>query len=210
VLASVPDTSEAKDAVLIAQIPTTMVLNPATVAAQANVVYTGTPQFAPIQGTTLEYATNTNDKVTQVGDLYYLCLQGVWFMATTPQGPWTTAGSVPPVIYTIPPSSSVCNVTYVTQTTASDGNIQASYTAGYLGAFAMGAAVGAIVCSGSKSSGGWSTQNLNFEMQSHQSGTAQSDHYQNDQHSGGGWGGSHSFGGWGGGGRSWGGGVWRR
>jgi hypothetical protein len=57
-----------------------------------------------------------------------------------------------------------------------------------------------------KSSGGWSTQNLNSEMQSRQSGAAQSDHYQNYQHSGGGWGGSHSFGGWGGGGRSWGGG----
>ncbi len=149
ILASVPGTNEATDAVLIAQIPTTMILNPTTAAAQANVTYTGAPQFAPIEGTTLQYATNTVDKVIQVGDVYYLCLQGVWFMSTTPQGPWTTASSVPQVIYTIPPSSPVYNVTYVTQTTTSDGNVQASYTAGYLGAFVMGAAVGAIVCSGS-------------------------------------------------------------
>ncbi len=149
VLASVPGTSEAKDAVLIAQIPTTMILNPQTAAAQAKVTYVGAPQFAPIQGTTLQYATNTQDKVIQVGDVYYLCLQGVWFMSTTPTGPWTTAGSVPQVIYTIPSSSPVYNVTYVTQTTASNGNVQASYTAGYLGAFVMGAAVGAIVCNGS-------------------------------------------------------------
>ena len=148
ILASVPGTTQAKDAVLIAQIPTTMVLNPATAAAQAKVTYTGEPQFAPIEGTTLQYATNTPDKVIRVGDVYYLCLQGVWFMSTTPQGPWTTANSVPQVIYTIPPSSPVYNVTYVTQVTTSDGNVQSSYTAGYLGAFVMGAAVGAIVASG--------------------------------------------------------------
>ncbi len=149
ILASVPGTSQAKDAVLIAQIPTTMVLNATTAAAQAKVSYTGEPQFAPIDGTTLQYATNTPDKVIQVGDVYYLCLQGVWFMSTTPQGPWTTASSVPQVIYTIPPSSPVYNVTYVTQVTTSTGYVQSSYTAGYLGAFVMGAAVGAIVANGS-------------------------------------------------------------
>jgi len=149
ILASVPGTSQAKDAVLIAQIPTVMELNPATAAAQAKVDYTGSPQFAPIEGTTLQYATNTPDKVIQVGDVYYLCLQGVWFMSTSPQGPWTTASSVPQVIYTIPPSSPVYNVTYVTQVTTSSGSVQSSYTAGYLGVFVMGAAVGAIVANGS-------------------------------------------------------------
>ena len=149
ILASVPGTSQAKDAVLIAQIPTVMELNPATAAAQAKVDYTGSPQFAPIEGTTLQYATNTPDKVIQVGDVYYLCLQGVWFMSASAQGPWTTATSVPQVIYTIPPSSPVYNVTYVTQVTTSSGNVQSSYTAGYLGAFVMGAAVGAIVANGS-------------------------------------------------------------
>jgi hypothetical protein len=148
VLSSVPGTSEAKDAVLIAQIPTTMILNPTAAAKQANVTYSGTPQFAPIEGTSLYYATNTADKVIKVGDVYYLCLQGVWFMSPNAQGPWTTASSVPQVIYTIPPSSPVYNVTYVTQTTTSNGDIQSSYTAGYMGAFVMGAAVGAIVASG--------------------------------------------------------------
>jgi hypothetical protein len=147
ILASVPGTSEAKDAVLIAQIPTTLIVNPGA-AAQAKVTYSGSPEFAPITGTTMQYATNTVDKVIQVGNLYYLCLQGVWFMSVTPAGPWTTASSVPQVIYTIPPSSPVYNVTYVTQTTTADGNISSSYTAGYLGAFVMGTAVGAIVASG--------------------------------------------------------------
>jgi uncharacterized membrane protein YgcG len=148
ILSSVPGTDEAKDAVLIAQIPTTMVVDPATAAAQVKVTYTGEPAFAPITGTSLSYATNTPDKVIQVGTDYYLCLQGVWFVAATAQGPWTTASSVPQVIYTIPPSSPVYNVTYVTQETTGTGSIQSSYTAGYLGAFVMGAAAGAIVASG--------------------------------------------------------------
>jgi hypothetical protein len=128
--------------------PTVRLLNPTTAAAQAKVMYTGEPQFAPIEGTTLQYATNTPDKVIQVGDLYYLCLQEAWFMSTNALGPWTTASSVPQVIYTIPPSSPVYHVTYVTQVTTSSGYVQSSFTAGYLGALVMGAAVGAIMTSG--------------------------------------------------------------
>jgi hypothetical protein len=148
VLSSVPGTEEAKDAVLIAQILTVMEIDPSSAASQAKVAYTGDPKFVPIEGTSLYYATNTPDKVIQVGSAYYLCLQGIWFVSSTPQGPWTTAPSVPQVIYTIPPSSPVYNVTYVTQVTTSSGSVQSSYTAGYLGAFVTGAAVGAIVCSG--------------------------------------------------------------
>jgi hypothetical protein len=148
ILASVPGTPEAKDAVLIAQIPTTMLLNPTTAAAQARVSYTGEPEFTEIEGTIMQYATNTPDKVIRVGDVYYLCLHGVWFMSSTAQGPWTTAGSVPQVIYTIPPSSPVYNVTYVTQVTTSSGYVQCSYTSGYVGVFVVGGSVGVIVTSG--------------------------------------------------------------
>src|SRR5258705_2184131 len=148
VLVSVPGTEQAKDAVLLAQIPTTVTVNPASAAAQVKVNYSGPPEFKPIEGTSLTYATNTSDKVIKVGDVYYLCLQGIWFMSTTPQGPWQTASSVPQEIYTIPASSPVFNVTYVTQTTTSDGNVQASYTAGYMGTFIVGMTVGAIIAGG--------------------------------------------------------------
>src|SRR6266550_3088913 len=149
ILASVPGTDEAKDAVLLAQVPTTMTVKPAEAQAKVKVEYGGDPKFEPIKGTSMAYATNTQDKVIKVGDVYYLCLQGVWFMSPNPQGPWTTAKSVPQEIYTIPPSSPVYNVTYVTQTTNPDGTVQASYTAGYLGAFVLGAATGAIIANGS-------------------------------------------------------------
>ena len=148
VLSSVPGTEEAKDAVLIAEIPTVMEIDPKSAAAQAKVSYSGYLQFAPIEGTSLYYATNTADKVIKVGDVYYLCLQGVWFMSPNAQGPWTTASSVPQVIYTIPPSSPVYNVTYVTQTTTSSGSVQCSHTAGYLGSFVVGVSVGVVVASG--------------------------------------------------------------
>jgi hypothetical protein len=149
ILASVPGTDEAKDAVLLAQVPTTMTVKPAEAQAKVKVEYGGDPKFEPITGTSMAYATNTQDKVIKVGDVYYLCLQGVWFMSPNPQGPWTTATSVPQEIYTIPPSSPVYNVTYVTQTAEPDGTVQSSYTAGYLGAFVLGAATGAIIANGS-------------------------------------------------------------
>ncbi len=148
VLVSVPGTEQAKDAVLLAQVPTTVEVNPATAAAQVNVAYNGPPEFNPIEGTSLQYATNTVDKVIMVGNDYYACVQGVWFMSTTPEGPWTTATSVPQEIYTIPPSSPVYNVTYVTQTTTSSGLVESSYTAGYMGSFIVGMTVGAIIAGG--------------------------------------------------------------
>jgi uncharacterized ParB-like nuclease family protein len=148
VLASVPGTPEASDAVLLAQIPTTVEINPTAAAAAVKVVYNGDPQFAPITGTALSYATNTPDKVIKVQNRYYLCSQGVWFDSASPGGPWQTTKVVPAAIYTIPPASPVYNVTYVTQQVTPTGYVQASYTAGYLGIFIAGAAIGAIVANG--------------------------------------------------------------
>jgi len=151
VLASVPGTIEAADAVMLAQIPTTVTVNRAEAEAKAKVTYDGDPQFKPIEKTNLQYATNTQDKVIKDGDLYYLCFQGVWFMSKSANGPWKTAGSVPPEIYTIPPSSPVYNVKYVTQTNPTATTVESSTTAGYFGMFILGAAVGAAIVYGS----GW-------------------------------------------------------
>lgn len=149
ILASVPGTEEAKDAVLLAQVPTTMTVKPAEAAAKVKVSYSGDPKFETIKGTSMKYATNTTDKVIELEGTYYLCLQGVWFMAPTPTGEWTTCMAVPKEIYTIPSSSPVYNVTYVTQTANPDGTVTSSYAAGYLGTFILGAATGAILADGS-------------------------------------------------------------
>jgi len=149
ILATVPGTEEAKDAVLLAQVPTTMTVKPTEAAAKVKVAYAGDPKFEPIKGTSMQYATNTADKVIELDGTYYLCLQGVWFMAPTATGPWSTCMSVPNEIYTIPSSSPVYNVTYVTQTANPDGTVTSNYTAGYLGSFILGAATGAILADGS-------------------------------------------------------------
>jgi hypothetical protein len=148
VLSSVPGTQEAADAVMIAQIPTktTMSVNS---APPITISYSGAPQYVAIDGTTLSYVENTNDKVIMVSsNQFYACVGGFWYVAASPQGPWAIATSVPQVIYTIPASSPVYNVTYVTQTVVVTGTVQSSYTAGYMGAFVVGVGVGVIIASG--------------------------------------------------------------
>src|SRR5260370_4688560 len=63
ILSSVPGTPEAKDAVLLAQIPTTVDINPAAAATAVNASYSGDPAFEPIPGTSMSYASNTPAKV---------------------------------------------------------------------------------------------------------------------------------------------------
>ncbi len=133
VLASVPNTSEAREAALQAQIP-----HLATVTrkdATASVVYDGEPQFAPITGTALSYAINTRDDVVRVGDAYYLCAKGVWFTSASSSGPWAVATSVPDAIYAIPPNSPAYHLTYVRVYQAADDTVVDGYTDGYLGQY---------------------------------------------------------------------------
>jgi hypothetical protein len=151
VLASVPGTQEAADAVLLAQIPTTVVVNRKEAEAKVKVVYDGAPKFTPIPTTTMSYATNTQEKVIRVGDLYYLCFQGIWFVSSSPSGPWKTAEMIPASIYTIPPSCPVYSVTYVYVTNPTPTTVECSYTSGYSGMFIVGFAVGTAVVYGS----GW-------------------------------------------------------
>jgi hypothetical protein len=149
ILAYVPGTDQAADAVMIAEIPTKIQVNAEEAAQNVHIQYAGTPEFKPIDSTNLQYAVNTTDKVIEVSsDSYYACVNGVWFDSATPNGPWAASADVPQVIYDMPTSSPVYNVTYVTQT-VSDGTVNSSYTAGYMGAYVTGMAVGAIVMSGS-------------------------------------------------------------
>ncbi len=145
VLASVPGTQQAADAVMLAQIPTTAVIDRFAAASIPKVAYDGPPQFKPIPGTKLQYAVNTEQQVILVGTAYYLCFQGVWFVSKSPTGPWQTADSVPPEIYGIPPSSPVYNVTYVTQTNGTPTTVESSYTDGYFGSFVVGVSFGLTI-----------------------------------------------------------------
>jgi hypothetical protein len=129
VVASVPGTIAAQEAILKAQIPQTATLQ--RDAARITVIYTGPPRFVPLTGTTLLYAVNTNTYVLQVQKTYYACEGGAWFFAPVPTGPWILADTVPAVIYTIPASSPLYPVTYVHVYAATPAVITFGFTAGY-------------------------------------------------------------------------------
>ena len=113
VLASVPGTPQAAEAVVLAQIPQTARVNKKQIQPP-DVAYAGDPKFEPIPQTSVARAVNTDKDIIKVGDLYYMCFQGVWFMSRSATGPWQATGTVPKEIYTIPVSSPSHNVTYVT------------------------------------------------------------------------------------------------
>ena len=131
VLASVPGTQEAEDAIFVASIPRTGVVD--RVQATVTVTYDGEPKFEPIETTGVSYAVNTPNDVFQVGSRFYCCFQGVWFSAASPTGPWSVADSVPKEIYSIPPTSPKYHVTYVTVVESTPETVTCSHTAGYDG-----------------------------------------------------------------------------
>jgi hypothetical protein len=132
VLASVPGTDQAAEAVLLAQVPQIAQVNRKEIKAP-EVIYQGEPQFELIPGTQLQRAVNTDKTIIKAGDQYYMCYQGVWFIATAPAGPWQLADSVPPEIYQIPASSPAHDVTYVTIEDKTPDTVTYAATAGYMG-----------------------------------------------------------------------------
>jgi len=135
VLASVPGTQQAAEAVVLAQVSQIARVNKKEIKAP-EVIYQGDPQYEPIQNTQLQRAVNTDKEIIKFGDTYYLCYQGIWFMANIASGPWTLATSVPDEIYQIPASSPAHGVTYVTvekDESADDDWVTYAAVAGYSG-----------------------------------------------------------------------------
>lgn len=133
VLASVPGTPEARDAVVAAQIPQTATVD--RKKATFTATYDGEPRFKAISGTDMSYATNSPDDVIKARGKYYAVSNGVWFMAESPRGPWSVCDYVPPEIYSIPPTVPVYQVKYVYVYDAMPDWVYVGYTPGYFGAF---------------------------------------------------------------------------
>jgi hypothetical protein len=135
VLASVPGTRQAAEAILLAQIPETARVNIKTTKAP-EVAYQGDPKFEPEKGTQgVQSAVNTDKDIFKFGDLYYMCYQGVWFSSKAPNGPWEVETDIPKELYQIPASSSHHHVTYVTVEDDDDSDEWATFAvvAGYTG-----------------------------------------------------------------------------
>lgn len=139
VLASVPGTYAAKEAIIDAQIPQTAKVDRNKAAAE--VTYDGDPQFKPIEGTHMQYAVNTASSVVRYGNQYYTVESGVWFVAPSPNGPWSVATERPAEIDIIPPSYPVYNLKYVYIYDVTPDWVYMGYTPGYLNTFVYGPTV---------------------------------------------------------------------
>ncbi|UKK83157.1 hypothetical protein L7H23_11315 [Sphingopyxis sp. BSN-002] len=132
VLASVAGTPEAREALIANSIPQTATIN--RKEARFNATYDGAPDFVLISGTSLTYARNAAVPVIRVdASHYYAVSNGIWFVASSPKGPWTAATSVAPAIYTIPATSPLHYLTYVQVYGANGDSVHVGYTPGYYG-----------------------------------------------------------------------------
>ncbi|MCD6395819.1 MAG: hypothetical protein J7M40_20230 [Planctomycetes bacterium] len=139
VLSSVPDTQQAREAVLDVQIPQTATVKRSE--AKLAVIYDGNPKFVKIHDTDMLYAANTSYSVIQYGGKYYCCDKGVWFVSDSPPGPWRICVAVPQVIYIIPPGCPIYNVKYVYVYGSTPDVVYVGYTTGYMGSYVYGGAV---------------------------------------------------------------------
>ena len=136
VLPSVPGTSQANLAIQESQVPRSASVQR---TATLTVTYAGEPAFQPIAGTNLFYAVNTNVDVIKVSDTeYYACQNAVWFKASSPNGPWVVADSIPDAIYQIPVNSPDYQDTYVTVESSNSTSVEYAYTSGYLWGYPWG------------------------------------------------------------------------
>jgi hypothetical protein len=133
VLASVPGTQEAADAVLLAQVPHRATITRDEVTT--TVTYEGEAQFVAIEGTGVQYAVNTPNNVFLVNGKYYCCYEAVWFESASPNGPWVVCASVPKEIYSIPSTHPSYPVTYVYVYDSTPTTVVVGCTAGYYGMY---------------------------------------------------------------------------
>jgi len=130
-LASISGTDQADDAIADDQIPQTS--NIARDDQTATVEWDGQPQFEPIAGTSLRYGVNTDAQILFVNDRYYLCDQGVWYVAADPNGPWTVSAVRPDGLDDLVPSCPVYNLRFVDIYSVSPDYVCDGYLPGYLG-----------------------------------------------------------------------------
>lgn len=129
----VAGTDEAREAVMDAQIPQTAAVSKGEV--DIDVTYDGEPRFDGIKGSDLSYAVNTGYTVLKSGNQYYLVEDAVWYVSSTPKGPWNVAEKRPDGVDTIPPESPVYNVKYVYIYETTPEVVYVGYTPGYTGSY---------------------------------------------------------------------------
>lgn len=144
VKASVAGTPQAQEAAIAATIPQTSAINKSAVK-MTTPQFDGEPQLKAISNTPLQYVVNSATPIIRVdNDSWWAVENGIWFSATSLNGPWSVATSVPAVIYSIPPSSPMHYLTYVKVYESSGDTVVVGYTPGYQGS-TLDPATGVVV-----------------------------------------------------------------
>ncbi len=133
ILASVAGTDQAEDAIADAEIPQTSAIQRSDRSFE--VTYDGDAQFAPIEGTDLQYAVNTDAEVILADGRYYACDRGVWYISDDPDGPWSVSETRPVGVEDIPASCPVYDVRYVYIYDSTPDVVYMGYLPGYLGCY---------------------------------------------------------------------------
>ncbi|MFV0593930.1 MAG: hypothetical protein ACK5M7_21345 [Draconibacterium sp.] len=138
-LASVPGTNAAREAILDTQIPQTAEIDRNT--ATVKVEYDGKPEFKKVDGTQMLYAVNSPQTVLKLNKRYYVVDNAVWFESESPDGPWQVATERPEEVDKIEPTSPVYNVKYVNIYEVTPSYVRVGYTPGYYGSYVYGPTV---------------------------------------------------------------------
>lgn len=139
VRASIPGTTEAKDALLEQSIPQTATVD--RKEAKVEVTYDGDPKFEKIDGTDVSYAINTDKQVLLINNNYYCVDEAIWFVSSKPDGPWVVTDARPNEVDQIPPESPVYNVKYVYIYDSTPEVVYVGYLPGYTYSYVYGGTV---------------------------------------------------------------------
>ena len=141
VRSSVPGTEESKNALMDTQIPQTAAVS-RDAGKDVRVFFDGEPQFKPVDGVAgLEWAVNTPDQILRQGGTCFLCKAGVWYVSTSPGGPWSVSDKRPDGVDKVPASNPLFHTRYVQVFNATPEVVFVGYTPGYLGAYPYGGTV---------------------------------------------------------------------
>ncbi|UEB93644.1 autotransporter [Pseudomonas sp. HN2] len=144
VKASVAGTPQAQEAAIAATIPQTSAIRKSAVK-MTTPQFDGEPPLKAISNTPLQYVINSATPIIRVdNDSWWAVENGIWFSATSVNGPWSVATSVPAVIYSIPPGSPMHYLNYVKVYESSGDTVVVGYTPGYQGS-TLDPATGVVV-----------------------------------------------------------------
>ena len=126
---SVPNTDEARDALLEQTIPQTAEV--VRSEAKLEVSFDGDPNFKQIPNTDVSYSINSDKSVMKIGQKFYCVDNGIWFVSNYPVGPWEVSDHRPEEVDQIPPSEPVYNNRYVYVYNSTPEVVYVGYLPGY-------------------------------------------------------------------------------